>query len=60
MKYKVFLLPEAEKDLLEIYQYVAVNDSVEKILGKSGLYSSKFERRIECVFNVIVVVFLFS
>jgi toxin ParE1/3/4 len=30
MRYKVNLLPEAEDDLVDIYKYVAVNDSFDK------------------------------
>lgn len=37
MRYKVFLVANAEKDILEIYNYVAANDSInkaEKLLNK--------------------------
>lgn len=30
MRFTVHLIEDAEKDLLEIYQYIAVNDSVEQ------------------------------
>jgi len=30
MRYKINLLPEAEDDLVDIYKYVAVNDSFDK------------------------------
>lgn len=30
MKYNVYIIEDAEKDLLEIYRYVALNDSVNK------------------------------
>jgi toxin ParE1/3/4 len=37
MKYKVFIVSDAEDDLFEIYKYVAANDSpikTEKLIGK--------------------------
>lgn len=30
MKFTVYLVADAERDLLEIYHYIAQNDSVEK------------------------------
>ena len=30
MKYHVFILRDAEIDILEIYQYIAINDSISK------------------------------
>ena len=30
MKFEVFIIPDAEEDILEIYHYVLINDSEEK------------------------------
>lgn len=30
MKYKVFLIADAEKDIIEIYDYISQNDSTDK------------------------------